>query len=289
MPSFAADRKVELERRLAGPDGTVMVVAHRACWQGTSENSIDAIEACIAAGVDMVELDVRATRDGKLVLMHDPSVDRMTDGTGMVADLDWKRLRKLRLREGGGRGSPLTGRRIPTFEQALRTARNRILINVDAKAQLSAKVRAMIDAQGMRRQVLFKAEAPPATILEAAPWARSVPFQPILREPYITDPAGQIAAYDALRPVSFEIDVKTEPFAPVITPIVHARCARYWIDALAGRVFDDRVPGVDPAIVWDKLVALGVDAVQTDEPIALKAHLLRTGASAYRCEPAPAP
>lgn len=265
-----------------------MVVAHRACWQGTSENSIDAIEACITAGVDMVELDVRATRDGKLVLMHDARVDRMTDGTGLVADLDWKQLRKLHLRESAGRGSPLTKRRIPTFENALRAAKDRILINVDAKAQLSASVLAMIDAAGMRKQVLFKAEAPVATVLDAAPWARSVAFQPILREPYMTDPAALIASYDTLRPVSYEIDVKTEPFAPVVTPIVHARCARYWIDALAGRVFDDRVAGADPTLVWSKLVALGVDAVQTDEPIALKAYLTRTGARAYRCEPSPA-
>jgi glycerophosphoryl diester phosphodiesterase len=262
-----------------------MVVAHRGCWHDTSENSIDAIDACIAAGIDMVELDVRATRDGKLVLMHDASVDRMTDGTGKVADLDWKQLRTLRLRHGGGRDTPVSERRIPTFEQALRAAKNKILINVDAKALLSPAVLAMVDAAGMRKQVLFKAEASLAQIRAAMPWAGSVPFQPILRQPYMTDPAASIAAYDALAPVSYEVDVKDHAFTAALTPLIQSRCARYWIDSLAGRVFDDRVAVTNPDLVWGKLIALGVDAIQTDEPIVLKAYLQRTGATAYRCAP----
>ncbi|WP_159978908.1 MULTISPECIES: glycerophosphodiester phosphodiesterase family protein [unclassified Novosphingobium] len=278
--------KAELERRLAGPDGSVMVVAHRGCWHDTSENSVDAIKACIKAGIDMVELDVRASRDGKLMLMHDPALQRMTDGVGKVEDLDWAQLRKLRLREGRGDGTPLSKRRIPTLKQALRAAKDKILINVDAKAPLSAAVLAQVDAAGMRAQVLFKAEAPVATILAAAPWAASVRFQPILRQPYIhTDPAAAIAAYDTLRPVSYEIDVKDEAFTALVAPIVHTRCARYWIDGLAGRAFDDREAVADPDLVWGKLIALGVDAVQTDEPIALKTYLQRTNAAAYRCEP----
>ncbi|MCJ2185785.1 glycerophosphodiester phosphodiesterase family protein [Novosphingobium beihaiensis] len=281
-------RKAELERRLAGPDGTVMVVAHRACWKGTSENSLDAIRACIAAGIDMVELDVRATRDGKLVLMHDATVDRMTEGTGNVSDLDWADLRKLHLREGKGRRgdepAPLTARRIPTFEEALRAAKDRILINIDAKVPLSPAILAMIDAAGGRAQVLFKAEAPLEQVRELAPWLQDVHFMPILREPYIkADPAMAVAAYDPVRPVGYEIDVKDRAFAPVMTPLIHARCARYWVDSLAGRAFSDTDAVHDPDAVWGRLVALGVDAIQTDAPVRLKAYLRRTDRRALSC------
>ncbi|WP_448664016.1 glycerophosphodiester phosphodiesterase family protein [Sphingomonas sp. CJ20] len=279
-------RRLELERRLAGPDGAVMVVAHRGCWQKTSENSIDAIRACIDGGIDMVELDVRLTRDNVLVLMHDATVDRMTDGTGKVSDLDWAQLRQLRLRAGKGGSTPLSDRRIPTFEEALRAAKDRILINLDPKARLSPAMLAMVDKAGRRSQLLFKADAPAALLLREGPWLGGVRFQPILRQPQIqADPAAAIATYDPLHPVSYEIDVKDRAFAPLVAPPIRARCARYWVNSLAGRAYDDTAALADPDSVWGQLIAAGVDAIQTDEPFALKAYLQRTRAATRRCEP----
>jgi glycerophosphoryl diester phosphodiesterase len=283
-PDTGATRKAEIERRLASPDGHVMVVSHRGCWKLASENSLDGIRACIAAGIDMVELDVRATRDGKLVLMHDATVDRMTDGHGKVSDLDWADLQKLHLRQGGGKDSPLTDRTIPTFEDALRVAKDKILINVDAKTLLPESTLDMIDRLSDRRQILFKAEAPLAMIQKVAPWVSKVPFQVILREPYLAkDPAGIIASYDAVHPVGYEIDVKHQDFAPQVTPAIRQRCARYWVDTLSGRAFEDAVAIKQPDQVWGKMIALGVDAMQTDEPVALKAYLKRSGAKSLRC------
>ncbi len=289
-PTPDNSRRLELVRRLAGPDGAVMVVAHRGCWQKTSENSIDAIRACIAGGIDMVELDVRLTRDNVLVLMHDATVDRMTDGKGKVSDLDWAQLRRLRLREGKGGSTALTDRRIPTFEEALRAAKDRILINLDPKARLSPAMLAMVDKAGRRSQLLFKADAPADLLLREGPWLGGVRFQPILRQPQIqADPAAAIAAYDPLHPVSYEIDVKDRAFAPLMAPAIHARCARYWVNSLAGRAYDDKAALADPDSVWGQLVALGVDAIQTDEPVALKAYLQRTRAATHRCEPRSTP
>ncbi|MPT49362.1 MAG: glycerophosphodiester phosphodiesterase family protein [Sphingobium sp.] len=277
-----------LERRLAGPDGSIMVVAHRGCWKGSSENSLDAIRACIAAGVDMVELDVRATRDGTLILMHDATVDRMTDGTGKVEDMDWADLKKLHLRQGGGKDAPLTSRHIPTFEEALRAAKDKILINVDAKILLSSTILQQIDVVGSRKQILFKAEAPYARLMADAPWVQTLRFQPILREPNIkVDPAGNIAAYDPIRPVSYEIDVKNRAFTPLLTKAIQDRCARYWVNSLSGRIYDDRDAVTNPDAVWGELVRLGVNAIQTDEPILLKNYLNRTDARGQQCEPAP--
>ncbi len=279
-------REGVLERRLAGPDGSVMVVAHRACWKETSENSLEAIEACIAAGVDMVELDVRATRDGKLVLLHDTTLDRTTNGTGPLDQMDWAEVSQLRLREGQGRGSPLTGRRIPTLEQALRMAKDRVLINLDAKIPLTDEVLGLIARAGDLKQILFKAEAPLEEISAAAPWVGDVPFQPILREPYLAkDPAGYVSSYDPVRPVSYEIDVKTRAFTSVMTPLIRQRCARYWVNSLEGRIYDDADALADPDAVWGALVAEGVDAIQTDHPLILRTYLDRTGLTSFRCSP----
>src|SRR5207244_9942203 len=66
------------------PDARRVVVAHRGVHTSAPENSLASVREAIALGVDMVELDVRTTRDGRLVLLHDETVDRTTDGSGRV-------------------------------------------------------------------------------------------------------------------------------------------------------------------------------------------------------------
>ena len=75
----------------------VTVVAHRGDWRNHPENSIPAFQSCIDMGIDMIEIDVRRTKDGQLILMHDPTVDRCTNGKGKVADLTYDEIQKLRL------------------------------------------------------------------------------------------------------------------------------------------------------------------------------------------------
>ncbi|WP_226632230.1 glycerophosphodiester phosphodiesterase family protein [Novosphingobium profundi] len=279
-------RSAELVRRLAGPDGQVMVVAHRGCWKATSENSLDAIAQCRAMGIDMVEIDVRTSRDGVPVLMHDADVARTTDGTGRVADLTLEDLRALHLREGMGRTGAVTERRIPTLAEALAATGGEVLVNLDAKAVDPAVLLRIVDEAGLRGHVLFKAEASASEIAQRAPFVRDVHFQPILREPGMADaPVATVASYDALAPVSYEIDVKTQGFLPRLTDALRARCARYWVNSLAGRVYDDRAALEDPDAVWGRLVAYGVDAIQTDHPGILKDYLSRSGLRSFACTP----
>ena len=84
----------------------VIVVAHRGDWRNAPENSLQAIENCIKMGVDMVEIDIRETKDGQLILMHDETIDRTTTGTGKVTDLTWDYLQTLLLRDGIGHETP---------------------------------------------------------------------------------------------------------------------------------------------------------------------------------------
>src|SRR5580658_7077215 len=73
----------------------IAVIAHRAGRNGTPENTLSAIRNAIELGVDYVELDIRATKDGQLVIMHDGTVDRTTNGKGAVKDLDLDTIRTL--------------------------------------------------------------------------------------------------------------------------------------------------------------------------------------------------
>jgi glycerophosphoryl diester phosphodiesterase len=72
-----------------------VVIAHRGASAAWPENTLTAFEAAVRAGADMVELDVRLTADGALVVMHDPDVARTTDGRGLVCELTLAEVRAL--------------------------------------------------------------------------------------------------------------------------------------------------------------------------------------------------
>lgn len=89
----------------------VVPVAHRGgIVPGVPENTLAAYRRAIAHGAEAIEIDLRTTRDGQIVIMHDETVDRTTNGHGKVAKLTWAELQQL---DAGH------GERIPTYEQAL--------------------------------------------------------------------------------------------------------------------------------------------------------------------------
>ena len=93
------------------------VVAHRGWSAQAPENTLAAIAAAVGAGAGGCEFDVYRSRDGVVVLMHDKTVDRTTDGTGKVTDLPLARLKTLDA--GSWKGARFTGEKIPTLEEAL--------------------------------------------------------------------------------------------------------------------------------------------------------------------------
>ena len=114
----------------------VMVVAHRGGWKHAREykapeNSLPNIDKAVRLGYDVFETDVSRTKDGRLILMHDPSVQTTTNGTGKVRDLTFAEIRKLRLRYRSKR--EVTKEQVPTFQEALRRGRGRIMFKVDLK------------------------------------------------------------------------------------------------------------------------------------------------------------
>jgi glycerophosphoryl diester phosphodiesterase len=95
-------------------DRPLLVIAHRgAASDGAAEGTLAAFQAAIDGGADWLEFDVRSTRDGVLVVLHDATVDRTTNGQGPVAELMFEQLRGL---DAGG------GATIPTVEEVVRLA-----------------------------------------------------------------------------------------------------------------------------------------------------------------------
>lgn len=105
--------------------------AHRGAMSTHPENTIPAFQEAIRLGAQMVELDVQLTKDGALVLMHDLTVDRTTNGKGKVADM---LLADLKALDAGCKKDPrFAGTRIPTFEEALAVFPKNVWINCHLK------------------------------------------------------------------------------------------------------------------------------------------------------------
>ncbi len=132
----------------------VLVAAHRATNPNYPENSLAAIAESIRIGVDIVEIDIRKSKDGVLVIMHDKTIDRTTNGSGKVDDFTLAELKEFRLKF----GNDITDEQIPTFEEVLQLTKDKMLLDVDFKLEGEASVRQtfdLIEKYGMEDQILF--------------------------------------------------------------------------------------------------------------------------------------
>ena len=105
-------------------------IAHRGYSSRYPENTLLAFEKAVAAGADMIELDVRLSQDGRLVVIHDEKIDRTSNGTGAVADLSLAELKRYnynnRMAETGFVG-------ISTLDEVIGWAGNRVMLNIEIK------------------------------------------------------------------------------------------------------------------------------------------------------------
>lgn len=107
-------------------------VAHRGASAYAPENTIAAFDKAVEMKADYIEIDVQRSKDGKLVLIHDTTVDRTTDGSGKVGNLTFKELRNLDA--GSWKGEQFAGAQIPTFDEILDRYHGRIGILIELKA-----------------------------------------------------------------------------------------------------------------------------------------------------------
>ena len=130
--------------------------AHRGDMKCFPENTIPAFESAVKKGAHQIEFDVYLSKDGQLVVIHDDTVDRTTDGTGKVTELTFEELRAL---DAGGWFAPeLAGTRIPTFRETLEVIPLRVPCNVHLKnAPGVAKAAARVIVEMNRLEQCFLA------------------------------------------------------------------------------------------------------------------------------------
>ena len=106
-------------------------VAHRGASGNYPENTLLAFQKALEIGVDEIELDLYMTKDDHLIIMHDSTVDRTTDGTGAISDLTLAEIKALDA--GGVFGEQFRGERVPTWEEALELVQGKVELNVHLK------------------------------------------------------------------------------------------------------------------------------------------------------------
>lgn len=256
----------------------VLVAAHRGDWRNYADNALEAIASCIKMGVDIVEIDVAKTKDGHLVLMHDKTVDRTTNGKGKVSDFTLEEIKALRLRNGLGR---VTGFQIPTFEEAMQTAKGGIIVNVDKGDEYFDEVYRVLKKTGTAGQAIIKSEKPYAQLRQRyGAILDSMTFMPVvvLKKGITID---SIRAVLNERYPFYEVVFAEENqtvLAYIKTQLQHTSSV-IWInslwDSLCAGYSDDKAL-THPDGTWGYLIdTLGARIIQTDRP-ALLLDYLRT-------------
>ena len=126
-----------------------IVIAHRGNHVNVPENTVASVTEAIKSGADYAEIDLRTTKDGYLVLCHDASVDRMTDGKGNIKDLTLQEIKKLKITAANGMVY-----RIPEFREVLAACQGRINIYLDFKDADAAESYRQLKAAGMEKKVV---------------------------------------------------------------------------------------------------------------------------------------
>jgi glycerophosphoryl diester phosphodiesterase len=257
---------------LANPNKKVLVAAHRGDWKNFPENSIPGVQSCIQQGIDIVEIDVQETKDGKFVLMHDPSVNRTTNGKGRVSDYLFSEVQRLRLKD---RFGDLTDYHVPSLDTILKLCNGKIIVNIDKSGGRFQKLFKVIDSLDCGRFVIMKDNADVSTFSE-------------LNNP--TDAyCMPILSSSRLDVDSFIIEIKP----PLVEFILKSDTSRYvteewlrffqehqcrlWYNALFKGISGGHVEDKNTIDSWKWFISHGAYIIQTDNPFHLMTYLVENG------------
>lgn len=117
------------------PDRPLALIAHRGESEEFPENTSLAFEEAIKAGAGLVECDVHLTKDQRIVVVHDPSLDRTTDRSGLVADLTFRQIREASAGYPARFGSRFRDQKIQTLDEVLDLTHQRARLFIEIKPE----------------------------------------------------------------------------------------------------------------------------------------------------------
>jgi glycerophosphoryl diester phosphodiesterase len=254
--STITERKTLLEQL---GKGEMLVCAHRGSHKEYPENSIGAIKDAMENSIDMVEIDIRETKDGKLVLMHDKTIDRTTNGSGNVSDFALQELKAFKLYNGNG---VLTEEKIPTLKEVLSLTRGNLYIDLDISNKAAfEKVHPVVIQYGMTKQVLYYSSNT-SVIQNMVNKDTQVIAMPLIES------ESDMNTYENLN-----LKVTHYNNASFNQSLVEQGKEREWFIFMNAYVNSNLAPENDNYGQIDKITTLKGNIIQTDHPILVKQYL----------------
>lgn len=251
--------RISLKEKLSTLNGKIMVCAHRATEIDKPENSLVAIQNAINQQIEMVELDVRETKDGELVLMHDATLNRTTNGTGNVSSYTLQQIIGFNLYKENG---SLTTEKIPTLKEVFDLARGKIYINLDLDEKAPfAKVYALAKQYGMLKQIMFYTKS--NSIIRTMLTTNSS----LVVLPYIDDEA-ELNSFS-----SSNLSIVHYSDTSFNTNMVQKAKDKSIVVYANSYLNTSNTPQKDNNLEIDKFIALKGSVVQTDYPEHIKSYL----------------
>lgn len=248
---------------LDASSSTVMVASHRATHNKFAENSLSAIKESIRIGADIIEIDIKVSKDGIPFLMHDGTLDRTTTGTGDPEELTWEQLQQLFIEDKGKK----TTLKIPSLEEVLKLAHGHILVDLDLKTD---RIEHVIN-------VVYKTETKDIVFFFDSDYEVLSRIQAIDRDFMIMPRAHSLDQADSaiaiFDPPIVHIDFSF--YTRESVSAIRSSRARVWINAL-GAPDNDMRRGKEKRAL-KKLLQHGASIIQTDEPQLLLLALREEG------------
>lgn len=225
----------------------VLVVAHRGANKFAPQNTVASTLKAIEMKLDFVEIDVRTTKDGRLVLMHNSSVDGTTDGKGEVRNMTFDEIRKL---DAGIRFSPnFKGTQVPTIEEYFAASSGKINTYLDWKDADAAVLAAAIEKGG----------AVDTTVVYGSP-IELMELKKINPKIRVMPEADNEKQFETLKASGLKFEAmgaNMNTFNAKMGELAHSVGAKVFVDILGQA---ESCAGVKKAIRY------GADAVQSDQP-----------------------
>ncbi len=240
------------------PRSQPLVIAHRGSSAQAPENTLAAFNLAAEQEADAIELDVDLTRDGHVVVMHDATIDRTTDGHGRVNDLTLEEIR--RVNAGAWKSDEFKGERVPLLAEVLEAVGQRLLINIEVKgmslrgAGLEQEVAALVEQHELLDRVIISSFNPLAL-------RRVKQANPRLACGLLQAPDSPIFLRDAwLTPLIPGLNARHPHFSQVNKAVVDRVHAR----GLVVNVWTVNQTGIARA-----MIQAGVDGMIGDDPVLL--------------------
>lgn len=235
----------------------IVAISHRGEHLQHPENTLPAFEEAVRVGADYFELDVRTTSDGKLILSHDATADRCTNGSGPIAAMTFAQVEALDA--GIKKGPEFAGTKIPTFDQALDLAHGRIGVYVDIKQASAQELVSHIVEHGMVDHVVMYCGPNMCKQIRAL-------NANLKLMPEADSPQHAQMLIDSLNLSVMAFDAGD--FKPEVIAVAKKGNARIYVD---------RMGATDAPEGWQSAIDAGADGIQTDRPGPLVEWLKQKG------------